>query len=169
MDQASLRDVFAVLGRAEAEGIVGRYALVGAVAALFYAEATRTFDLDVAVTLPAPSGALLSLSSLYTWLGERGFLPEGEHVRIHDVPVQFLPGDSPLWAEALREARLFDYEGTAVRVASPEHLIAMICEAPTARRRERAALLLESGAVDRAKLREIVTRHGLALPATLDA
>jgi len=51
--------------------------------------------------------ASATLSTLHGWLEERGFRAEGEHVRIHDVPVRFLPGDPPLWAEALAEARTF--------------------------------------------------------------
>lgn len=166
MERSSLRDVFAVLGRAVDEGIVSNYALVGAVASIFYAEAIRTYDLDVAVTLPRESGLLISLGPLYDWLRAQGFTPEGEHVRMHGVPVQFLSSDPPLWRDAVATARRFDYEGTEVRVAPPEHLVLMALEAPSLRRRERAALLVESGALDRGRLDELAARFGVSLPET---
>lgn len=164
MERGSLRSVFGELAELERAGVISGWAVVGAVAALFHAEVTRTYDLDVAVLLPPSSGKLLLLTPLYDRLRERGFEAEGEHVRIHGVPVQFLSGDPPLWQEAIAEARRFDYDGIEVSVAAAEHLIAMALEAPSARRRERAALLLESGAVDREKLRTIIARYHLHVP-----
>ncbi len=167
MEQNRLGAVFAELGSLVAEGVIGGYAIVGAVGAIFYTEAIRTFDLDVAVSLPQTSArAILSLAPIYEHLRARGFLPEAEHVRIHGVPVQFLAGDPPLWRDALATARTFDYEGVEVRVASPEHLILMALEAPSPRRRERAALLFESGTVDNAWLRALASRFGIRLPET---
>jgi hypothetical protein len=157
----SLRDVFAILNRMIEEKLVDSYAVVGAMAALFYAEPTRTYDLDVAVALPR-SSALFSLTPLYEWLGKLGFTAEGEHVSIYGVPVQFLPGDTGLWGETVKEARRLDYEGELVRVASPEHLIALARLAPSPKRRERIAMLLESNEVDEQRLNEILERHGLA-------
>ena len=58
------------------------------------------------------------------------------------------------------------YEEASVRVIRPEHLIALYLE-PSARTRkwlERVATLLESGAVDRARLDAIRARQGLSLP-----
>jgi hypothetical protein len=130
---------------------------------LFYAEPARTYDLDVAVALPQ-AGGLFSLAPVYEWLAKRGFTAEGEHVWIFGVPVQFLPGDSGLWGETVREARCLDYEGEPVRVATPEHLVALATLAPSAKRRERMALLLESQAVDERRLTEICERHGLTPP-----
>lgn len=164
MTMGSLREVFSVLGEMAAAGVVRRWAVVGAVGALFYAEPTRTYDLDVAILLPGEAGPILSLAPVYSWLAERGFQADAEHVLVHGVPVQFLSGEPPLWREAVDEARSFDYEGLAVPVASAEHLVAMALEAPSARRRERAALLVESGAVDRARLAEIAARHDIAVP-----
>jgi hypothetical protein len=164
MERGRLSEVFRVLSRLVAERVVEGYALVGAVAAIFYAEAIRTFD--VAVSLPAPRGAILSLAPLYDWLGSSGFPPDREHVRIHGVPVQFLASDPPLWRDAVERARRFDYEGVEVRVAPPEHLVLMALEAPSLRRRERAALLLESGAVDLRELATLAERFAIALPET---
>jgi hypothetical protein len=169
METGRLRDVFRTLERLVQERIVSSYALVGAMAAIFYAEAIRTFDLDVAVSLPATPGAILSLAPLYDRLRQDGFEPDREHVRIYGVPVQFLSSDPPLWSDAVASARRFDYEGVSVRVAPPEHLILMALEAPSPRRRERAALLLESGAVDRTRLAELSLRFAIPLPESLRA
>jgi hypothetical protein len=169
MERNRLGAVFAELGSLVTEGVIGGYAIVGAVGAIFYAEAIRTFDLDVAVSLPEPEGAILSLTPLYDHLRGRGFLPEAEHVRIHGVPVQFLSSEPALWREAVDSARVFDYEGIPVRVAPPEHLVLMALEAPAPRRRERVALLVESGAVDREKLVALAQRHRIPLPEAWNA
>jgi len=66
------------------------------------------------------------------------------------------------------DARELDYDGTPVRVVSPEHLVALALQAGGSRRRERAAQLLEAGAVDRAALGAILGRHGLEARGLLD-
>jgi hypothetical protein len=157
----SLREVFAILNQMVNERAVDAYAVVGAMAVLFYAEPARTYDLDVAVALPQASG-VFSLAPVYEWLARHGFAAEAEHVSIFGVPVQFLPGDTGLWGETVSDARLLDYEGEPVRVASPEHLVALALLAPSAKRRERIALLLESQAVDELRLAGILERHGLS-------
>ena len=162
MRAATLGDVFGVLQELEAEGVLERYAVVGAIAALFYTEATPTFDLDVAVVMPQPGGSsVFSLDELYRALRERGFAVEGAHVMIHGVPVQFLPGDEGLWRETVSEARTLDYESTPVRIATPEHLVAMAWSAPESKRLQRAMALLRSPGFDRNRLREILVRHGI--------
>ena len=53
---SSLADVFQVLNRMRDDGVVADYAIGGATAVLFYAEPTRTYDLDVFVTLHGEHG-----------------------------------------------------------------------------------------------------------------
>jgi hypothetical protein len=162
MERPRLGDLFRLFDELRAEGAIEQYAVVGAIGALFYAEATPTFDLDVAVLVPQEEGAVLfSLEPLYRALAARGFRAEGAHVPIHGVPVQFLPGDRGLWREVVESARVHDYDGVPVRVATPEHLVAMAYDAPEGRRLERARSLLESVAFDRAALAAILARHGI--------
>jgi hypothetical protein len=160
----SLRQVFETLNDLRARGVVIDYAIGGAMAVLFYAEPTRTYDVDVFVLLP-PDGEreLLSLQPLYAALRAEGYVPDAEHVVIHGVPVQFLPAFNPLVEEAIRAARLLDYEGVPVRVIGPDHLCALALQAGGRVRRERAWQLLESGAADRERLVEILQRHGLPI------
>ena len=160
---SSLSAVFAVLNEMKVEGVFEDYALGGAMAVLFYAEPTRTYDLDVFVALPQAPGRIIQLRPIYKWLEQRGYRPEAEHVLIHGVPVQFLPAYNNLVEETVKEARLLDYERVPVRVSGPEHLVALCIQAGGRRRRERAFQLLESGTVDRRKLRVLFSRHGLPL------
>ena len=159
---SSLKDVFRVLTEMRDSGVVTNYA-IGATAVLFYAEPTRTCDVDVFVTLPTGSpGDLLSLSSAYDWARSRGIAIESEHLMIEGVPVQLLPAYNPLVEEAVAAARVHDYEGVPVRVVGPEHLIALALQAGGARRRERAWQLLQFGGVDRQRLRAVLDRHAVA-------
>jgi hypothetical protein len=158
----SLKDVFRVLAQMRDDGIVTDYAIRGATAVLFYAEPTRTYDVDVFVTLPSgPPPALVSLSSVYEWANDRGIEIQGEHLMIESVPVQLLPAYNSLVQEAVVEARVHDYEGVAVRVVDPEHLVALALQAGGARRRERAWQLLQFGGVDRQRLQAILDTHAV--------
>ena len=144
------------------QGVVDAYAVGGATAVLFYAEPARTYDVDVFVLLREQiEPGLVSLEAVYTWARQRGFGVDAEHLMMHGVPVQLLPAFSPLVAEAITEAPVHDYDGVSVHVVGPEHLVALALQAGGARRRERAWLLVESGAVDRARLRHLLHRHGI--------
>ena len=160
---ASLADVFREINALVTDGVIDEYAIGGATAVLFYAEPTRTYDVDVFVMLPVSSHqSLAPVSGLYETARRRGFPIDAEHILIHGVPVQFLPAHNALAAAAIRTARTFDYEGVAVRVIGPEHLVALALQAGGGRRRERAWLLLESGAVDRAALIALLDAHGIS-------
>ena len=56
-----------------------------------------------------------------------------------------------------------------VRVVDPDHLVALALQAGGARRRERAWQLLETGAVDRERLRRILMTHAIAAEIPDDA
>ena len=78
---SSLSDVFRVLTRLREEGIVTDYAVGGAMAVLFYAEPTRTYDVDVFALLPADTmESLAPLADIYRWAQREGFDLEGEHL-----------------------------------------------------------------------------------------
>lgn len=158
---ASLADVFHVLQNLQAAGVVADYAIGGATAVLFYAEPTRTYDLDVFVVLPPQTEHLSPLSGIYHWARDKGFATLGEHVMIHGVPVQFLPVHSRLAQDAVETARDLEYEGVSVPVIDPEHLVALALEAGGARRRERAWQLFEARQVDRDRLRALLNDHGI--------
>ncbi len=163
---SSLADVFRLLNGMRDDGVVTDYAIGGATAVLFYAEPTRTYDLDVFVTLPADAARELApLSGVYEWARGRGIRIDAEHLLVEGVPVQLLPSYNDLVEAALGAARIHDYEGVPVRVVGPEHLIALALQAGGARRRERAWQLLQSGAVDRERLQALLTAHDI--PAEL--
>lgn len=156
---ASLADVFHELNTLKETGLVRDYAVGGATAVLFYAEPARTYDVDVFVLLATSQPS--TLESLYDWARTRGFKIDGEHILVHGVPVQFLPAHNALAEDAVVGARTLDYEGVPVRVIGPEHLAALAFQAGGPKRRERAWQLLETGGVDRQRLRTLLAQHGL--------
>ncbi len=149
-----------VLNELERDGIIGRYAIGGAMAATFYAEPLLTFDLDVFVSLPR-KGGLITLAPLYEELRKRGYAEQRECVDIEGVAVQFLPADDGLIAEALDRARETHYGSATARVFTAEHLVAICLQTGRAKDRERVRLLSEEGVLDGGILVEILKRHGL--------
>jgi hypothetical protein len=144
------------------ESVVVNYAIGGATAVLFFAEPTRTYDVDVFV-VPGrgEQDALLSLGPIYDWARAQGFELSAEHIVIDSVPVQVLPVFNDLVAQAVEHARICEYDGVPVRVVAPEYLIALALQAGGSRRRERAWTILETAKVDRVMLRDILERHAI--------
>ena len=143
------------------DGVLGRYAIGGAMGATFYVEPLLTFDLVVFVILPQSAGGLLTLAPLYDALRQRGYEEEGECVNIEGVPVQFIPAFNPLLEEALKEAREIAYENTSARVLSAEHLVAICVQTGREKDRQRVRLFVDEGELDTARLDAILARHGL--------
>ena len=157
-----MRETLQYLARLRESGVIGDYAVGGAMAATFYIEPISTFDLDVFVVLPQPPGNLLvTLTPLYNHLRAAGFREDKECVVIAGIPVQFLPVFNPLVGEALANAVEMDYEGVKVSVFSAEHLAAIALQTGRGKDIARIQSFIESGVLDTEKLTDILTRHGL--------
>ena len=150
-----------VLNQIERDGVLGRYAIGGAMGATFYVEPLLTFDLDVFVFLPQTAGGLLTLAPLYAVLRARGYSEEGECVTIEGTPVQFLPAYNPLLEEALREAREILYEQTSTRVLRAEHLVAICVQTGRDKDRQRVRVFREQAELDQTLLADVLARHHL--------
>lgn len=149
------------LNELERDGFFERYAMGGAMAAIFYMEPFETEDLDVFILLPPSSGPLASLAPIYEELRRRGCREDGPYIRIGNLPVQFLVAHTPLVAEAVAEARTVSYKSTTTRVPTAEHLAAIMVE--TGRRKDRLRLdaLREQVSLDEERLLDILSRHHL--------
>jgi hypothetical protein len=151
-----------VLNEMERDGVFTRYAIGGAMAAVFYVEPLLTFDLDVFVVLPQTSGGLLTLAPLYDALRARGYFEqENECIRIEGVPVQFLPAYNALLEEALKEAQEIMYEEVPARVLRSEHLLAICLQTGRSKDRERVRILREQAKLDQNFLADVLRRHQL--------
>jgi len=70
-----------VINRMQADGVIGTYAIGGAVGAIFHLEPIDTVDLDVFVALKnIEAGPLISLASVYEYLTARGYKAEKEYI-----------------------------------------------------------------------------------------
>lgn len=151
-----------MINRMQVDGVIGNYAIGGAIGAIFYLETFYTADLDIFVTLPtAPGSSLLSLSPIYEYLTVRGCQVDGERIVIGDWPVQFLPLRGALEQEAMAEAVKTEYDDIPTSVLSAEHLVAIALQTGRAKDYARIVMFLEQDAVNRKKLNSILFRHGL--------
>ena len=157
-----IREVIEIINRMQADGVIDRYAIGGAVGATFYLEPVATLDVDIFVAFRADSGRMIvSPKPIYDYLKSRNCTTEGEYIVIAGWPVQFLPCAGSLLEEALAQALEQNVDGVPARVLTAEHLAAIALQ--TGRGKDKARLLqfIEADAIDKGKLREIVARHGL--------
>jgi len=157
-----LKATLEVINRMQAEGVIGPYAIGGAVGATFYLEPFATLDIGISVTLKnAPGGSLLSLTPVYDYLKSRGYETENEYVVIEGWPVQFLPPTSSLDEEALQQAVETEVDGVRTRVIRAEHLAAIALNIGRAKDFARILQFVEGGVLDAGTLDGILKRHGL--------
>src|SRR5271166_115178 len=103
-----MKQTLDVLNRMEVDGVVGRYAIGGAVGAYNYIEPAVTDDLDILVSFesgPTPSQTgLVTLEPILTYLRQKGYSDfRKEGLVIEGWAVQFLPVADELDAEALAQ------------------------------------------------------------------
>lgn len=164
----SIRKTIEVLNVMQTDGVIGRYAIAGAVAAYNYIEPAVTRDLDILVTFEntSPSG-LISLQPIFSYLAMKGYTEhEAEGLVIEDWPVQFLPVANDLQSEALAEAndielRAGGIERVTVRVLKPEHLVAISLSVGRSKDLARIVDFLEGEAVEIDALCRLLSRHNL--------
>jgi hypothetical protein len=158
----SILQVIVLVNQMEAEGVIARYAVGGAVGATFYLEPVATVDVDIFVAFrEQPGQLLLSPQPVLDYLLARGGILEGEYIVIAGWPVQFLPAPSPLVEEALAEAVTVDVEGAPARVCTAEHLAAIALETGRAKDKARLLQFIEAGVLRAEVFQSILARYNL--------
>lgn len=155
--------ILGVLEDMQNAGIIEKYAIGGAFAAILHYEPISTIDLDIFFFLAEKnSSPILFLNSIYDYAKQKGFSFDHEFVNIHGWLVQFIEAShSGLWAEAIENADTIKIEGFDARVIGKEHLVAMWLFAGRAKDYQKIAMFREAEFLDEAKLFDILERHDL--------
>lgn len=157
-----MKDTFERINQMQSDGVIGKYAIGGAVGATFYLEPSATLDVDIFVTLPMAVGeSLVSVAPIYDYLKAGGCSVEGEYIVVGGWPVQFLPAVDALDREALEEAVATEVEGVRTWVMSAEHLVAIALRTGRSKDHNRVLQFVEQDALDRDRLHSILGRHRL--------
>lgn len=157
-----IEQTLAVINQMLAEGVIENYALGGAVAAIFYTEPIDTQDVDIFVQIKSSGSDLTILAPVYDYLLKRDYRAKAEHIYIKGFPVQFLPTYNALTAEAVNEAQEFELNTVRTRIMRPEHLVALMLDTGRLKDYLRINMFLQSDAVNREQLQDVLQRHGLS-------
>jgi hypothetical protein len=156
-----MKDVAALLNEMVADGVISDYAVFGAMAQMRYTDAVATMDADILVAAPEPA-RIDVLSTIYAFCRRKGFVEEGECVRVGAWPVQFVPAFNALTEEALAHAEEDEIDGVPVRVVSADYLAVIALETGRAKDHARIVALTESAALDLGHVAELAGKHSLA-------
>ena len=157
----NIKHAIAQINQMQADGVIQRYAIGGAVGATFYLEPVATLDVDVFVTFQPEAGNLLaSPQPIFDYLKARGGTMEGEY-SLFRVAGAIPPAANPLVAEALEQAVERDVAGVVARVFTAEHLAAIALQTGRAKDKARLLQFIEAGSLDAARFQDIISRHGL--------
>ena len=145
------------------EGIIEKYAIGGAFAAVLHAEPISTIDLNIFFLFKEKqTGPILSLETLYDFARKHGFSFDHEFINIHGWLVQFVESsNNPLWSEAVDTAETFVLDGREIPVIDREHLVASWLLAGRAKDFTKIAMFVSAGILNDIKLHDVLQRHGL--------
>jgi len=159
-----LADVFRAANELVAAGLIQDYALGGALATIYYVEPFTTYDADI-IFIAAEKGITAGIPAIYSHLQKRGWRVEREHLLVRGFPVQFLAA-AGLTEEAVRKARVIEYEGVPAKVFGPEYIVAIAASVGRHKDLVRIEQLLEQAEIDRTLLEDILHRYKLQLPTS---
>jgi hypothetical protein len=155
-----MKQTLGIIEQLHISGVVGLYAIGGAVGAAFYLEPVATLHVDVFVIFE-PTPLILTLTPIYEACAKLGYRAEGEAIVIEGWPVQFLAADQPLITEAVRGALSRESAGLTTRVMTAEHLMAIALQTGRAKDHARLVMFVEAGSADMDCLRDILARYSL--------
>lgn len=159
----NIGDVLDVLEDMQRAGIIEKYAIGGAFAAILHYEPISTIDVDIFFFLREKTKSpILSLNAIYDFAKEKGFSFDHEFINIHGWLVQFVEAShSQLWTEAIENADLIKIEEQDAPVIDKEHLVAMWLYAGRSKDYQKITMFWEADFLDEAKLFDILERHDL--------
>ena len=159
----SINEILGVLDEMQNVGIIEKYAIGGAFAAILHYEPISTIDLDIFFFFSEKTdSSILSLNAIYEYAKQKGFSFDHEFVNIYGWLVQFVEAShSPLWTEAIENADVIKIENQNAPVIDKEHLVAMWLFAGRAKDYQKIAMFCEADFLDEAKLFGILEKHGL--------
>ncbi len=159
----NIGEILGVLEDMKRAGIVEKYAIGGAFAAILHYEPMATIDLDVFFFLAEKSASpILSLNAIYDYAKEHGFSFDHEFINIYGWLVQFVEAShSRLWTEAVESADTIKIEDADAKVIDKEYLVAMWLFAGRAKDYQKIAMFCEADFLDKAKLFDVLERHDL--------
>lgn len=157
--------VIRVLDDMQNAGIIEKYAIGGAFAAILHYEPISTIDLDIFFLLKEKSESpILSLSAIYDYAEKHGFSFDHEFVNLHGWLVRFVEAShSALWTEAIEQANTMKINDFEVSVIGREHLVAMWLFAGRAKDYQKITMFWETDLLDAVKLFDVLERHDLLL------
>ena len=162
---AAMDKVLRVLDDMQNTGIIEKYAIGGAFAAILHNEPISTIDLDIFFLLTEKSESpILSLSVIYDYAEKHGFSFDHEFVNIHGWLVQFVEAShSSLWTEAIEQADTMKIDDIKASIIGREHLVAMWLLAGRVKDYQKIAMFWEADLLDDRKLLDVLERHDLLL------
>jgi hypothetical protein len=151
-----------IVNQMQADGVIGKYAIGGAIGAAFYLEPTSSLDIDIFISFEGMSGnPLAPLQGIYDYLREHGGETRREHILLEGWLIQFLPAEDALHREALAAAVATEVRGVTTWVMSAEHLIAIALKLGRRKDEARVERFVEIGKFDPRILGDILKRHDL--------
>jgi hypothetical protein len=145
----------------EKQGIIGKYAIGGAIGTIYWTEAFATKDLDLFLRLPVSNGGLL-LMPFMSYLAKKGYPFTAQYLKIGTLMVDFVGVYNPLTEEALDNALEVTVYDVQTRVFRPEYLAAIALQTGRIQDFEKVIKLYQESDLDMEYLEVIIKRHKLS-------
>jgi len=159
----NIRHTIAAINQMQADGVIERYAIGGAVGATFYLDPVATLDVDVFHHLSASSRPVCwrSPHPVFDYL-KRVAAEWKANTSSSRMAGAVPPPPRSAWSrKRWRKPSRRTSAGMSARVFTAEHLAAIALQTGRAKDKARLLQFIESGTLDAARFQAILSRHGL--------
>jgi hypothetical protein len=153
-----------VVNQLRADGVISKFAVGGAVGAIFYVEPTQTQDIDIFILLdPEHRSGLVEISPIVRRLKELGYsFWQDDKLVVEKWPIQFIPASKPVEIEAIENAmEVTVTEGVTTFVPPAEYLMAIAIDLGRPKDVLRLYQFQAEKVYDPDRLEAVLDRHGL--------
>ncbi|MCK4667489.1 hypothetical protein KAU33_12105 [Candidatus Dependentiae bacterium] len=123
-----MKETLKIINRLQKKGLIGKYAIGGGIAAIYYIETILTYDLYILFIPVNEKNDLISLEPIYKFLKAQGCKTKKEHIMIEGIPVQMIPVYNNLVREAVQNAKEIKYKKVKTWVIGLEYLSAIMLQ-----------------------------------------
>jgi hypothetical protein len=155
-----IKKALRLVNELERKGIIGKYAIGGAIGTIYWTQAFATKDLDLFLRLPISNGGL-SLMPFMSYLAEKGYPFTSQYLQIGTLMVDFIGVYDPLTEEALDNAIESTVYDVSTRIFKPEYLLAIALQTGRLQDSEKVLKLFRESNLDKQYLEKIIKRHHL--------
>ncbi len=156
-----MKETIKIINQLQKKGLIGKFAIGGGIAAIYYIETILTYNLDIFFIPINEKNNLISSEPIYNILKEQGYKTKKEHIMIEGIPVQLIPVYNNLVKEAVQNAKEIKYKKVRTWIIGLEYLSAIMLQTYRPKDKESLIKIFTETSINKKKFNVLLKKYNL--------